>query len=94
MSVCVGDICSEVFRMTDFFKKTKAELEACKKALDANSSSLSDQPVLDGDVITMAVKFERLIPNIKNHKMLLFLSTWNLHCKIFQKSQLAFLVGP
>lgn len=66
--------------MTDFYKKAQAELEARKKALDANSSSFSDQPVLDGDVFTMAIKFERLIPNMKNNKMLLFLSTRNLHC--------------
>lgn len=69
--------------MTDFYMKAQAELEARKKALDGNSSSLSDQPILDGDVITMAIKFERLTPNIKNHKMLLFSSTRNLHCKIF-----------
>ncbi|XP_046715750.1 tRNA-dihydrouridine(20) synthase [NAD(P)+]-like isoform X1 [Silurus meridionalis] len=52
------EIC-KVFGMTDFYKKTQAELEARKKALDATSSSLSDQPVMDGDVITMAIKFER-----------------------------------
>lgn len=56
--------CSEVFGMTDFYKKAEAELEARRKALAASSSSLSNQPVLDGDVITMAVKFERLIPHI------------------------------
>ncbi|GAA6093214.1 tRNA-dihydrouridine(20) synthase [NAD(P)+]-like [Tachysurus ichikawai] len=52
------EIC-EVFGMRDFYKKAQDDLEARKKALDANSSSLPDQPVLDGDVITMAIKFER-----------------------------------
>ncbi|XP_062857781.1 tRNA-dihydrouridine(20) synthase [NAD(P)+]-like [Trichomycterus rosablanca] len=52
-----GEIC-EVLGMTDFFKKTDAELQARKKALHTNSD-ISNQPVLDGDVITMAVKFER-----------------------------------
>ncbi|XP_017555542.1 tRNA-dihydrouridine(20) synthase [NAD(P)+]-like isoform X2 [Pygocentrus nattereri] len=53
-----AEIC-EVFGMTDFYKKAQADLEARKSYLQANSSSLSDQPTLDGDVITMAVKFER-----------------------------------
>ncbi|KAK3526811.1 hypothetical protein QTP70_033547 [Hemibagrus guttatus] len=52
------EICG-VFGMSDFYKTAQVELEARKKALDANSSSLPDQPVLDGDVITMAIKFER-----------------------------------
>uniref|UniRef100_A0A8B9L6W2 Dihydrouridine synthase 2 n=1 Tax=Astyanax mexicanus TaxID=7994 RepID=A0A8B9L6W2_ASTMX len=52
--------CSEVFGMTDFYKKAQADLESRKKDLQQSSSSdLFDQPVLDGDVITMAVKFER-----------------------------------
>lgn len=52
--------------MTDFYKKAQAKLEVRKKALAANNSSLSDQPVLDGDVITMAIKFDRLIPHENN----------------------------
>uniref|UniRef100_W5LEF3 Dihydrouridine synthase 2 n=1 Tax=Astyanax mexicanus TaxID=7994 RepID=W5LEF3_ASTMX len=54
-----AEIC-EVFGMTDFYKKAQADLESRKKDLQQSSSSdLFDQPVLDGDVITMAVKFER-----------------------------------
>ncbi|KAI4872148.1 hypothetical protein NFI96_030995, partial [Prochilodus magdalenae] len=53
-----AEIC-EVFGMTDFYKKAQADLEARKKDLQAHSISLLDQPTLDGDVITMAVKFER-----------------------------------
>ncbi|XP_072529760.1 tRNA-dihydrouridine(20) synthase [NAD(P)+]-like [Salminus brasiliensis] len=54
-----AEIC-EVFGMTDFYKQTQADLEARKKDLQgSSSSSLSDKPVLEGDVITMAVKFER-----------------------------------
>lgn len=74
--------------MTDFYKKAQAELEARKKALAATSSSVSDQPVMDGDVITMPVKFERLI--LKNHKTPLFSRTRNLHYTIFLKSELEF----
>lgn len=76
--------------MADFYKKAQAELESCKTALDANSSSLSDQPVLDGDLITMAIKFERLVLNCQ--KILLSSCTRNLHCKLFKVSQY-FLVG-
>lgn len=65
---CVFVPYSEVFGMADFYKKAQAELESCKTALDANCSSLSDKPVLDGDVITMAIKFERLVLNNNKEK--------------------------
>lgn len=51
------EIC-EVFGMTDFYNKTKAELEARRAALQT-SCDPSDQPKLEDDVITMPVRFER-----------------------------------
>uniref|UniRef100_A0A8C2GXS2 Dihydrouridine synthase 2 n=1 Tax=Cyprinus carpio TaxID=7962 RepID=A0A8C2GXS2_CYPCA len=51
------EIC-EVFGMTDFYNKTKAELEARKAALQTNGDQ-SEQPKLEDDVITMPVRFER-----------------------------------
>lgn len=51
---------SEVLGLTDFFMKTDAELQARKKALHSNSD-ISNRPVLDGDLITMVVKFERFV---------------------------------
>ncbi|XP_066523384.1 tRNA-dihydrouridine(20) synthase [NAD(P)+]-like [Hoplias malabaricus] len=53
-----GEIC-EVFGMSDFYKKAQADLEARKRELQTHIINLSNQPTLDGDVITMAVKFER-----------------------------------
>ncbi|XP_030646122.1 tRNA-dihydrouridine(20) synthase [NAD(P)+]-like [Chanos chanos] len=51
------EIC-EVFGMTDYYKKTQAALEERRAALQANHCH-SDQPTLEGDIITMAVRFER-----------------------------------
>ncbi|XP_059402067.1 tRNA-dihydrouridine(20) synthase [NAD(P)+]-like [Carassius carassius] len=51
------EIC-EVFGMTDFYNKTKAELEARRAALQT-SCDQSEQPKLEDDVITMPVRFER-----------------------------------
>uniref|UniRef100_A0A4W4E9G5 DRBM domain-containing protein n=1 Tax=Electrophorus electricus TaxID=8005 RepID=A0A4W4E9G5_ELEEL len=51
------EIC-EVFGMTDYYQMTQAELEARRWVLQATSSP-GHQPAVDGDVITMAVRFER-----------------------------------
>ncbi|KAK1788877.1 hypothetical protein P4O66_015785, partial [Electrophorus voltai] len=51
------EIC-EVFGMTDYYQMTQAELEARRWVLQATSSP-GHQPAMDGDVITMAVRFER-----------------------------------
>uniref|UniRef100_A0A672QHN5 Dihydrouridine synthase 2 n=1 Tax=Sinocyclocheilus grahami TaxID=75366 RepID=A0A672QHN5_SINGR len=48
----------EVFGMTDFYNKTKAELEARKAALQTNGDQ-TEQPTHEDDLITMPVRFER-----------------------------------
>uniref|UniRef100_A0A672QHF8 Dihydrouridine synthase 2 n=1 Tax=Sinocyclocheilus grahami TaxID=75366 RepID=A0A672QHF8_SINGR len=59
MSVfCMSVLCSEVFGMTDFYNKTKAELEARKAALQTNGDQ-TEQPTHEDDLITMPVRFER-----------------------------------
>ncbi|XP_051548360.1 tRNA-dihydrouridine(20) synthase [NAD(P)+]-like isoform X2 [Myxocyprinus asiaticus] len=52
-----AEIC-DVYGMTDFYNKTKAELEARKSVQQANSDQ-SENPTLEHDVITMPVRFER-----------------------------------
>ncbi|XP_068595662.1 tRNA-dihydrouridine(20) synthase [NAD(P)+]-like [Brachionichthys hirsutus] len=48
---------SEVYGLQDFYRQTQEQLHARGDALQG--SVQSDQPVIDGDVTTMAVKFER-----------------------------------
>uniref|UniRef100_A0A674AWP9 Dihydrouridine synthase 2 n=1 Tax=Salmo trutta TaxID=8032 RepID=A0A674AWP9_SALTR len=51
------DIC-EGYGLQEYYKKTQAELQARREAIQTNHNH-PDQPVLDGDVTTMRVKFER-----------------------------------
>ncbi|KAM9352167.1 tRNA-dihydrouridine(20) synthase [NAD(P)+]-like [Symphorus nematophorus] len=48
---------SEAYGMQDLYQQTQDRLQARRDALQ--SSSQPDRPVMDGDVTTMAVKFER-----------------------------------
>lgn len=45
--------------MQTFYKQTQEWLQAKRDALQ--SGTLPDRPVMDGDVITMAVRFERSV---------------------------------
>ncbi|KAJ8002839.1 hypothetical protein DPEC_G00163140 [Dallia pectoralis] len=51
------DIC-EAYGVQDYYKKTQAELQTRRDAMETNLSD-PNHPVLDGDVTTMRVKFER-----------------------------------
>ncbi|XP_055789478.1 tRNA-dihydrouridine(20) synthase [NAD(P)+]-like isoform X2 [Salvelinus fontinalis] len=51
------EIC-EGYGLQEYYKKTQAELQARREAIQTNHNH-PDQPVLDGDVTTMRVKFER-----------------------------------
>ncbi|XP_051546331.1 tRNA-dihydrouridine(20) synthase [NAD(P)+]-like [Myxocyprinus asiaticus] len=53
----IAEIC-DVYNMTDFYNKTKVELEARKSAQQSNSDQ-SENPTLEDDVITMPIRFER-----------------------------------
>ncbi|XP_056138080.1 tRNA-dihydrouridine(20) synthase [NAD(P)+]-like [Lampris incognitus] len=48
---------SDAYGVREFYDKTHAELESRKQDIQTNSHS--DHPVMDGDVTTMSVKFER-----------------------------------
>lgn len=56
---------SEAYGMQDFYQQTQEWIQARRKS-QQNDSQL-DQPIVDGDVVTMAVKFERSV------------LTWNMH---------------
>lgn len=51
--------CSQAYGLQQFYQQTQDQLRARRDMLP--SSSPSDRPVLDGDVTTMAVKFERSV---------------------------------
>uniref|UniRef100_A0A8C7JIW1 Dihydrouridine synthase 2 n=1 Tax=Oncorhynchus kisutch TaxID=8019 RepID=A0A8C7JIW1_ONCKI len=51
------EIC-EGYGLQEYYKKTQAELQARREAIQTNHNH-PNQPVLDGDVTTMHVKFER-----------------------------------
>ncbi|XP_051975634.1 tRNA-dihydrouridine(20) synthase [NAD(P)+]-like [Xyrauchen texanus] len=53
----IAEICN-VYNMADFYNKTKVELEARKSAHQSNSDQ-SENPILEDDVITMPIRFER-----------------------------------
>eukprot|EP00064_Thunnus_orientalis_P011581 superscaffoldBa00001684_g11612 len=48
---------SEAYGLQEFYQQTQEQLQARRDALQSNSQP--DRPVMDGDVTTMAVKFER-----------------------------------
>ncbi|KAG8012430.1 tRNA-dihydrouridine(20) synthase [NAD(P)+]-like [Nibea albiflora] len=48
---------SEAYRLQELYQQTQERLQARRDVLE--SSSQPDRPVMDGDVTTMAVKFER-----------------------------------
>lgn len=56
---------SEAYGMQGFYQQTQEWIQARKNA-QQNSSHL-DQPIMEGDVVTMAVRFERSV------------LTWNIH---------------
>lgn len=51
--------CSEAYGLREFYQQTQERLQARRDALQ--SSSHPDRPVVDGDVTTMTVKFERSV---------------------------------
>ncbi len=51
--------CSEAYDLQDLYQETQERLQTRRDALQ--SSSQPDRPVMDGDVTTMAVKFERSV---------------------------------
>lgn len=51
---------SEGYGLQEYYKKTQTELQARREAIHTNHNH-PDQPVLDGDVTTMRVKFERFV---------------------------------
>lgn len=48
---------SEAYGMQGFYQQTQEWIQAGRKA--QQSCSQLDQPIMDGDVVTMAVRFER-----------------------------------
>lgn len=50
---------SEAYGMQSFYQQTQEWIQARRNA-QQNSSQLN-QPIMDGDVVTMAVKFERSV---------------------------------
>ncbi|MEQ2316033.1 hypothetical protein AMECASPLE_028523, partial [Ameca splendens] len=48
---------SEAYGLQTFYQEIQEQLRAKKDAL--HSSNQPDRPIMDGDVMTMAVKFER-----------------------------------
>lgn len=53
--------CSEAYGLQEFYRQTQEQLQARRDALQ--SGSQPERPVTDGDVTTMAVKFERWVKN-------------------------------
>lgn len=51
--------CSEAYGLQELYQQTQDQLQVRRDTLQ--SGSPSDQPVMDGDVTTMAVKFERSV---------------------------------
>lgn len=51
--------CSEAYRLQELYQQTQERLQARRDVLE--SSSQPDRLVMDGDVTTMAVKFERSV---------------------------------
>lgn len=49
--------CSEAYGLQEFYRQTREQLQARRDALQ--SGSQPERPITDGDVTTMAVKFER-----------------------------------
>lgn len=54
--------CSEAYGLQEFYRQTQDQLQTRRDVLQ--SSSQPDRPVTDGDVTTMAVKFERSVTKI------------------------------
>lgn len=54
MSHCLSLCCSEALGLQEFCRQTQEQLQARREVQP-------DRPVLDGDVTTMAVKFERSV---------------------------------
>lgn len=50
---------SEAYGMQGFYQQTQEWIQVRRNA-QQNSSQL-DQPIMDGDVVTMAVRFERSV---------------------------------
>lgn len=50
---------SEAYGLQEFYQRTQEQLQVRRDALQ--SSSQPDQPVTDGGVTSMAVKFERSV---------------------------------
>ncbi|KAM6973735.1 tRNA-dihydrouridine(20) synthase [NAD(P)+]-like isoform 2-T2 [Aplochiton taeniatus] len=73
---------SDAYGLQELHEKTQAQLQAKREALQANHSH-SDHPVLDGDVTTMPVRFERRdYPSQFSPKM--FLLEWSRQEKLEQ----------
>lgn len=51
--------CSEAYGLQDFYKQTQEQLQIRRDAL--HSGSQPERLVMDGDVATMTVKFERSV---------------------------------
>ncbi|XP_068168524.1 tRNA-dihydrouridine(20) synthase [NAD(P)+]-like isoform X2 [Antennarius striatus] len=74
---------SEVYGLQDFYQQTQEQLHARGDSLQ--TSVQSDRPVIDGDITTMAVKFERReYPPQITPKM--FLLEWSRKQKLEQPS--------
>lgn len=54
MSHCASLCCSKALGLQEFCRQTQEQLEARREVQP-------DRPILDGDVTTMAVKFERSV---------------------------------
>lgn len=57
--MCAAMCCSEAYGLQEFYQHTQEQLQARRDALQ--SGSQPDQPVTEGDVTSMAVKFERSV---------------------------------
>lgn len=57
--MCDVMCCSEAYGLQEFYQHTQDQQQARRDALQ--SCSQPDQPVTDGDVTSMAVKFERSV---------------------------------
>lgn len=49
--------CSTAYGLQRFYQEVQEELQAKRDALQSDSQP--DRPIMDGDVTTMAVRFER-----------------------------------